>query len=186
MHTKDSQFFRRFANTDTVLALDLEQNESFQVKLRLEVDDIDKVTTYDIACKYFVYLEERFQKNFPHLVPFIKKMRWGVPALHVQGHQDSCTYLFGTAYMECVGAFSMHRLPSPERTISAPCAFDSQGNSESKCLPELGNWCSGGQAVRQTDSGKIEAWPKTEYFLPPDPSPGGHMFDPPLYACFLH
>ncbi|KAJ7735872.1 hypothetical protein DFH07DRAFT_753673 [Mycena maculata] len=33
-------------------------------------------------------------------------MRWGVPALHVQGHQDSCTYLFGTAYMECVGHFN--------------------------------------------------------------------------------
>ncbi|KAJ7744709.1 hypothetical protein B0H14DRAFT_2182385, partial [Mycena olivaceomarginata] len=28
-----------------------------------------------------------------------------VPSLHVQGHQDSCTYLFGTSYMECVEHF---------------------------------------------------------------------------------
>jgi hypothetical protein len=32
-------------------------------------------------------------------------MRWGVPALHVQGHQESCIYLFGTAYMECAAHF---------------------------------------------------------------------------------
>lgn len=80
-------------------------SESFQVILRLEVEDIDQATTYDIACEYFIHIEERFQKNFPDLVPMIKRMRWGVPALHVQGHQDSCTYLFGTAYMECVGHF---------------------------------------------------------------------------------
>ncbi|KAJ7480380.1 hypothetical protein B0H11DRAFT_1915796 [Mycena galericulata] len=97
-----------FANTDKALAMDLEQHqptESFQVTLRLEVEDIDQVSTYDIACEYFIHLEERFKKNFPHLVGMVKRMRWGVPALHVQGHQDSCTYLFGTAYMECVGHF---------------------------------------------------------------------------------
>ncbi|KAJ7127477.1 hypothetical protein C8R46DRAFT_1235584 [Mycena filopes] len=98
----------RFANTDMALATELyrhQPNESFQVKLQFEVNDIDQVTTYDIACEYFIYLEERFRNNFPDLVPMIKRMRWGVPALHVQGHQDSCTYLFGTAYMECVAHF---------------------------------------------------------------------------------
>ncbi|KAJ7243463.1 hypothetical protein C8J57DRAFT_1243408 [Mycena rebaudengoi] len=104
----DLHYGERFANTDKVLAMDLENhrpNKSFQVQLKLEVDDINEVTTYDIACEYFIHLEERFQANFPHLVPFIQQMRWGVPALHVQGHQDSCTYLFGTAYMECIGHF---------------------------------------------------------------------------------
>ncbi|KAJ7136196.1 hypothetical protein C8R46DRAFT_1322335 [Mycena filopes] len=97
-----------FANTDCALAEELKQhqpNESFKVTLRVEVDDVDQVTTYDIACEYFIHLEERFEKQFPELLPMIKRMRWGVPALHVQGHQDSCTYLFGTAYMECVGHF---------------------------------------------------------------------------------
>lgn len=99
---------RRFANTDKALAMELKQHrpgESFKYTLRMEVDDVDEVTTYDIACEYFIHLEERFEANFPDLVPLIKRMRWGVPSLHVQGHQDSCTYLFGTSYMECVGHF---------------------------------------------------------------------------------
>ncbi|KAJ7652290.1 hypothetical protein B0H17DRAFT_1163665 [Mycena rosella] len=98
----------RFANTDKALAMELKQHkpsDSFQVKWRFEVDDVDEVTTYDIACEYFINLEARIQTSFPELVPFIKRMRWGVPALHVQGHQESCTYRFGTAYMECVGHF---------------------------------------------------------------------------------
>ncbi|KAJ6596757.1 hypothetical protein B0H10DRAFT_2232200 [Mycena sp. CBHHK59/15] len=39
--------------------------ESFQVTLHFEIDDIDQVTTYDIACEYFIHLEEHFQNNFP-------------------------------------------------------------------------------------------------------------------------
>ncbi|KAJ6470132.1 hypothetical protein C8R47DRAFT_1222765 [Mycena vitilis] len=104
----DLYYGERFSNTDQALARELTQhqpNESFQVKLQIEIDDIDQVTTYDIACEYFINLEQRFEKHFPHLVPRLKRMRWGVPALHVQGHQDSCTYMFGTAYMECVGHF---------------------------------------------------------------------------------
>ncbi|KAJ7304705.1 hypothetical protein DFH08DRAFT_825282 [Mycena albidolilacea] len=90
----------RFANTDAALAHDVRQHKprkDYEVTLRFEIDDIDKVTTYDIA--------SRFQEHFPDLVDDIRSMRWGVPSLHVQGHQDSCNYLFGTAYMECVGHF---------------------------------------------------------------------------------
>ncbi|KAJ7924289.1 hypothetical protein B0H13DRAFT_2315685 [Mycena leptocephala] len=98
----------RFANADMCLAMELTQhqpNEEFEFILRIELDDVDQITTYDIACEYFIHLEDRFKAHFPALVPRLKKMRWGIPALHVQGHQDSCTYLFGTAYMECVGHF---------------------------------------------------------------------------------
>ncbi|KAJ7933210.1 hypothetical protein B0H13DRAFT_1592433, partial [Mycena leptocephala] len=98
----------RFANADMCLAMELTQhqpNEEFEFILRIELDDVDEITTYDIACEYFIHLKDRFQAHFPELVPRLKKMRWGVPALHVLGHQDSCTYLFGTAYMECVGHF---------------------------------------------------------------------------------
>ncbi|KAJ6596394.1 hypothetical protein DFH09DRAFT_130750 [Mycena vulgaris] len=104
----DLQYGERFANTDGALARDLRQRkpgQSLTVTLKIEVDDIDKVTTYDIACEYFINLKARFQEHFPDLVDYIKHMRWGVPSLHVQGHQDSCNYLFGTAYMECVGHF---------------------------------------------------------------------------------
>ncbi|KAJ7821593.1 hypothetical protein B0H14DRAFT_2599088 [Mycena olivaceomarginata] len=34
---------------------------------------------------------------------FAKKSH--IPALHVTGHKSDCTYLFGTAYMDCVGHF---------------------------------------------------------------------------------
>lgn len=98
----------RFANADYALAMSMrnhEPKEEFSFKLQIEVDDVDEATTYDIACEYVVNLEPRFAKHFPDQLERIKKMRWGVPALHVQGHQDSCTYLFGTAYMECVGHF---------------------------------------------------------------------------------
>ncbi|KAJ7016353.1 hypothetical protein C8F04DRAFT_1202415 [Mycena alexandri] len=72
----------RWRSEITNLGLVLEFN------LQIEVDDVDEVTTYDIACEYFVNLEKRFKAHFPD-----------------QGHQDSCTYLFGTAYMECIGHF---------------------------------------------------------------------------------
>ncbi|KAK7046323.1 CxC2 domain-containing protein [Favolaschia claudopus] len=105
----DLHYGEKFANADKTLAMELEQHgpgaEEFDFTLRIETEDIDEVTTYDIACEYFVNLEERFKTHFPHLVPRLQRMRWGIPALHVQGHQDSCTYLFGTAYMECVGHF---------------------------------------------------------------------------------
>ncbi|KAJ7922159.1 hypothetical protein B0H13DRAFT_1525370, partial [Mycena leptocephala] len=98
----------RFANSDYALAMALRNqkpSEEFTCKLQIEVDDVDEAATYDIACEYVVHLEKRFEKYFPDQLASIKKMRWGVPALHVQGHQDSCTYLFGTGYMECIGHF---------------------------------------------------------------------------------
>lgn len=98
----------RFANSDYALAMALRNHKpgaKFEFKLKIEVNDVDEAATYDIACEYFVHLEKRFEKHFPDQLNSVKKMRWGVPALHVQGHQDACTYLFGTAYMECIGHF---------------------------------------------------------------------------------
>ncbi|KAJ6622212.1 hypothetical protein B0H10DRAFT_2343049 [Mycena sp. CBHHK59/15] len=104
----DLQYGERFSNTDAALAREMRQwklGESFDFILRIEVEDIDQVTTYDIACEYYINLESRFQQHFPDLVEDVRRMRWGVPSRHVQGHQDSCNYLFGTTYMECVGHF---------------------------------------------------------------------------------
>ncbi|KAJ7714457.1 hypothetical protein B0H14DRAFT_2546347 [Mycena olivaceomarginata] len=98
----------RFANADYALAMALRNRkprEKFTLKFQAEIGDLDEAATYDIACEYVVNLVSRFEKHFPDQLQSVKKMRWGVPALHVQGHQDSCTYLFGTAYMECVGHF---------------------------------------------------------------------------------
>ncbi|KAK7029348.1 hypothetical protein R3P38DRAFT_2934972 [Favolaschia claudopus] len=98
----------RFANADYAFAMALRNhrpNDKFEFKLQIEVKDVDEAATYDIACEYIINLPSRFEQQFPDLADTVKKIRWGVPALHVQGHQDSCTYLFGTAFMECVAHF---------------------------------------------------------------------------------
>ncbi|KAJ7436964.1 hypothetical protein B0H11DRAFT_1754208 [Mycena galericulata] len=104
----DLQFGERFANSDYALATCLRQHNGcgdMSFEFRMEVSDVDEVLTYDIACEYVVYIESRFQKYFPDVLDKVKKMRWGVPALHIQGHQESCMYEFGTAYLSCVGHF---------------------------------------------------------------------------------
>ncbi|KAF7323994.1 CxC2 domain-containing protein [Mycena kentingensis (nom. inval.)] len=107
----DMHHGERFANADMALARALrmwasrDRSASFQTALRVEIDDVDQVRTYDIACEYIIHLRDRFAEHFPDLVDLVERIRWGIPALHVQGHQDSCTYRFGTAYMECVGHF---------------------------------------------------------------------------------
>ncbi|KAJ6467420.1 hypothetical protein C8R45DRAFT_778039, partial [Mycena sanguinolenta] len=108
LSTVDLPHAERFAKADYALAMAIWNHmpgQEFAFKLRIEMDDVDEVSTYDIACEYVAKLAGRFEKYFPDQLEAIKKMRWGVPALHVQGHQDSCTYLFGTAYMECIGHF---------------------------------------------------------------------------------
>ncbi|KAJ6603168.1 hypothetical protein B0H10DRAFT_2195843 [Mycena sp. CBHHK59/15] len=102
------QYGERFSNTDAALACEMRQRkpgESFDFILRIEVEDINQVTMYDIACEYYINLESHFQQHFPDLVEDVRRMRWHVLSLHVQGHQDSYNYLFGTTYMECVGHF---------------------------------------------------------------------------------
>ena len=66
---------------------------------------IDHITTYDCMCQFSVHLVEHIKKHFPDVAPVVKRMRCGIPALHVQGHREDCMYFFGTAYMESVGHF---------------------------------------------------------------------------------
>lgn len=108
----------RFANTDYALAHALRQRrpgKPFLFSLqRAEVvapdDDeerVDHVLSYDIMCQYSVNIVHRFKQNpeWQDLVPVVENMRWAIPALHVVGHKDSCTYEFSTSYMDCVGHF---------------------------------------------------------------------------------
>ncbi|KAJ7476496.1 hypothetical protein FB451DRAFT_1173359 [Mycena latifolia] len=49
--------------------------KSHNFKLKIEVDDVDEVSTYVIACEYFVNLEARFQKHFPDQLDSVKKIK---------------------------------------------------------------------------------------------------------------
>jgi Kyakuja-Dileera-Zisupton transposase len=103
----ETHAFARFANTDLALALALRQRNapSNNDLVHIQNEMIDHVSSYDCACQYAVNIEERFEKHFPDVAHLVKRMRWGIPALHIQGHRDDCMYLFSTSYMECVGHF---------------------------------------------------------------------------------
>ncbi|KAJ6545752.1 hypothetical protein B0H19DRAFT_955848 [Mycena capillaripes] len=72
---------------------------------KIEVDSIDYVTSYDAACQYSVNVVERFEKYFSDVAHIVRRMRWAVPLLHIQGHQEACMYEFATSYMEATGHF---------------------------------------------------------------------------------
>ncbi|KAJ7838667.1 hypothetical protein B0H14DRAFT_2588497, partial [Mycena olivaceomarginata] len=124
----DLQFGERYANVDLALAIAIRQklSECHRGEVTFsfvdddddidddDIDDdaiaadgIDRVMSYDAACQYSVNIVERFKKNenLRDLVPIVKKLRWAVPALHIQGHQEDCMYKFATSYMMATGHF---------------------------------------------------------------------------------
>ncbi|KAJ7711700.1 hypothetical protein B0H16DRAFT_1744912 [Mycena metata] len=108
--TVDMYHSERFANTDAALARMVRKmgpDQLTDIKFRLAFDNIDKVATYDIACEYYAKLKERFRAcpDLLDVADIIDRIRWGIPALHVTGHKSDCMYMFGTAYMDCVGHF---------------------------------------------------------------------------------
>ncbi|KAJ7789580.1 hypothetical protein B0H14DRAFT_2397373 [Mycena olivaceomarginata] len=124
----DLQFGEHYANVDLALAIAIRQklSECHRGEVTFsfvdddddidddDIDDnaiaadgIDRVMSYDAACQYSVNIVERFKKNenLRDLVPIVKKLRWAVPALHIQGHQEDCMYKFATSYMMATGHF---------------------------------------------------------------------------------
>ncbi|KAK6996204.1 CxC2 domain-containing protein [Favolaschia claudopus] len=102
----DLHYGEKFSNGDYALVSSLRLYNGrgkMTFELRFEIDDVDEMATYDIACEYTIHLESRIAKNFPDVLVKVKKMRWGVPSLHIQGHQEDCMYKYGTAYLSCVG-----------------------------------------------------------------------------------
>jgi hypothetical protein len=55
--------------------------------------------SYDAMCQYHVKLPERFRQRFPQMIPLIDEMRYMIPVLHLQDHQEQCEYKFGPYYM---------------------------------------------------------------------------------------
>jgi hypothetical protein len=95
----------RFANTDYALAIAVRERHPNDPGLHAEQEDIDRISSYDCNCQYSVHVVKRFEKSFPDIAHLIRRTRWSIPALHVQGHKEDCLYNFSTAYMPCVGHF---------------------------------------------------------------------------------
>jgi hypothetical protein len=66
----------------------------------------DHLFSYDNSCGYSVNAVDRFLEHFPEEAEFIQRMHWLIPLLHIQNHQDNCTYNFSCAYTE--GACHFH------------------------------------------------------------------------------
>ncbi|KAJ7018652.1 hypothetical protein C8F04DRAFT_1198692 [Mycena alexandri] len=103
----DLQFGERYANVDIALGHALRQklaslnkdgttNTIFELAM-----GVDHILSYDAICQYSVNVADRFKANdqLKDLAPIVKRMRFSIPFLHVQGHQEGCIYAFSTAYM---------------------------------------------------------------------------------------
>jgi hypothetical protein len=89
------------------LALALRQRNAPTEDEKILAQDamIDQVQSYDCMCQYSINLAHRFKTNFADVAPLVQRMRYCIPALHIQGHREDCMYFFSAAYMEAVGHF---------------------------------------------------------------------------------
>ncbi|KAH6866280.1 hypothetical protein BKA70DRAFT_1498246 [Coprinopsis sp. MPI-PUGE-AT-0042] len=61
-------------------------------------DDVSTVVSYDIVCSWHVNVEDRMKEQYSDVYPFFKDCQYTIPLLHIQNHQDNCTYLYSSAF----------------------------------------------------------------------------------------
>ncbi|KAJ7572142.1 hypothetical protein C8J56DRAFT_1035828, partial [Mycena floridula] len=103
--TVDLQLGERFMNTDFALMR----------ALRLLVPEplvgdkpaLDFLLSYDSNCAYSKHCHSRFQKYLPQYAHLLAPdfVRYTIPLVHVNGHQDDCTYLYAVVYVKNGGHF---------------------------------------------------------------------------------
>jgi Kyakuja-Dileera-Zisupton transposase len=157
--------FIRYASVDFALARALRQRSSGDSSslLRPQEDDVDKVNSYDSACQFGIHATDRFDEFFPELVSLVQRTRWAIPALHIQGHKDTCMYLYASAYMDCVGHFHGETAehPWPEMNqVGAHVKQMNNGHRQDTLNDNYGDW----------------NWRKTMNMC----------WWPPIFACFDH
>jgi hypothetical protein len=87
----------RFGNSDFTIARTL---------LMFEYNNlVEIILSYDSGCSYRVNFRKRFDKEFPDLAHLEDKMRFLVPLMHVEGHQEICKITMASSYQDCVGHF---------------------------------------------------------------------------------
>ena len=74
---------------------------AFLKSLKTTNVDVDQgvILIYDIACQYFVHLQDRIG----HLLPPGLVIDRGIGAFHVHGHKDQCFHRFATSFIPHAG-----------------------------------------------------------------------------------
>ncbi|KAK0207804.1 hypothetical protein IW262DRAFT_1469143 [Armillaria fumosa] len=89
----------KFRDTDAALFKALKQRMYNHSTL-----DLDIMLSYNCNCSYHVNLANRFENStFDGVRDCLACMRYMIPNLHINGHNNDCIYRYGSAYMECNG-----------------------------------------------------------------------------------
>jgi hypothetical protein len=63
------------------------------------------ILSYDISCAYCVNFMPRIANAFPELAPLVPQFDFTIPLLHIQNHNDNCTYMHSCAFTKGAGHF---------------------------------------------------------------------------------
>jgi hypothetical protein len=135
----------RFANVDYALARAIRQRCSGEEgsQLREEEDDVDHCCSYDSACQYWVNCHKRFLEFLPDVAHIIQRVRWVIPAVHINDHKDDCMYNFASAYKEAIAHFHGETAEQfwPEANQAGSQVKQmNQGNRQDTLSDHSGDW----------------------------------------------
>ncbi|KAH6905704.1 hypothetical protein BKA70DRAFT_1430575 [Coprinopsis sp. MPI-PUGE-AT-0042] len=102
----DLELGEKFVSTDFALQRALSTRylpSDYQQYLKY-LATVDVILSYDISCAYSVHAASRLGQ-FRDITPFVNRLRYTIPLLHIQNHNDNCTYMYSSAYMEGAGHF---------------------------------------------------------------------------------
>jgi hypothetical protein len=70
------------------------------------VDELPSLAlSYNAMCIWFINIFLRWTQHYPGLLLLLLAVIAIVPVVHVHRHQEYCWYVYGGAYMDCVGNF---------------------------------------------------------------------------------
>jgi Kyakuja-Dileera-Zisupton transposase len=69
-------------------------------------NQVSTIFSYDIICSWHVNAEDRMKRKYSDVYAFFEDCKYTIPLLHIQNHQDNCTYLYSSAFTH--GAAHFH------------------------------------------------------------------------------
>ncbi|KAH6880562.1 hypothetical protein BKA70DRAFT_1575759 [Coprinopsis sp. MPI-PUGE-AT-0042] len=102
----DLELGEKFVSTDFALqrALSMRYLPRYTPQYQDYLSAVDVVLSYDISCAYSAHAATRLGQ-FREIATFANRFRYTIPLLHIQNHNDNCTYMYSSAYTGGVGHF---------------------------------------------------------------------------------